>query len=63
MITPERIDQYKRQALRSVGRRAKNPAEAGIAAVPVSPHDLLTLISSFEELQRIAAEQAQPDPA
>lgn len=49
MITPERLETYKKKALASVASRAKNPRAPGVAMVPVSPHDLLDLVLSFEE--------------
>lgn len=59
MITPERVESYKKLALRSVAARAKNPLAPGIACVQLSPHDVLDLIHAFEELQRMTAEQVQ----
>lgn len=52
MITPERLDVYKKKALASVASRANNPRAPGIAMVQVSPHDLLDLILSFEEVTK-----------
>lgn len=49
MITPERLETYKKKALESVASRVKNPAAPGISMVQVSPHDLLDLLLSFEE--------------
>lgn len=49
MITPERAARYKKQALKSLSAKALNPKTAGVATVPVSPHDLLDLLLSFEE--------------
>lgn len=48
MITPERLYQYKQQALKSIGAKARNPKAPGIACVVVAPHDLLTMIAAFE---------------
>ena len=48
MITPERLEGYKKQAIASVASRVRNPRAPGIAMVQVSPHDLLDLILSFE---------------
>lgn len=59
MITPERVENYKKLALKSVGERAKNPLAPGIACVAMSPHDVLDLVHAYEELVRINAQQAQ----
>lgn len=48
MITPERLDAYKKKAISSVAARTKNPKAPGLSCVAVSPHDLLDLILSFE---------------
>lgn len=55
MITPERVELYKKKAIKAVAAKANNPADAGVAAVSVSPHDMLDLVHAFEELQRITA--------
>ncbi len=52
MITPERIVAYKKQAIGSISSRVKNPAAPGVSMVQVSPHDLLDLILSFEEVSK-----------
>lgn len=50
MITAERLARYKRQALDSVKARVTNKNAPGISTVSVTPHDLLDLILSFEEV-------------
>ena len=50
----ERLNLYRRQALASIGARARNPEAFGIACVGVSPHDLLKLVDAFEQLQQVA---------
>lgn len=57
MITAERVELYKKQALASVAARAKNPAAPGITSVMVSPHDVLDFIHSYEELVRRSQEE------
>lgn len=49
MITPERMQRYKLQAIASVASRANNKNAPGITTVQVTPHDLLDLILNFEE--------------
>lgn len=57
MITPERAELYKKQALSSVAARAKNPAAPGITSIMVTPHDVLDLLACHEELQRLQQEE------
>lgn len=59
MISPERLAAYKKQALKSVAARTKNPNAPGLSCVPVSPHDLLDLILHFEE----SVMEQKDDPA
>lgn len=55
MITDDRAEHYKKQALRSVESRARNLAAPGIATVQVTPHDLLDLLKAREELEALKA--------
>jgi hypothetical protein len=48
MITPERLEKYKKQAIAAVAARVKNVNAPGVSCIAVSPHDLLDLILHFE---------------
>lgn len=61
MITPERLEMYKKQAIASVASRAKNLRAPGVSMVQVSPHDLLDLILSFEEIATARPETERVD--
>lgn len=56
MMTSERAELYKKQALASVAARAKNPAAPGITSIMVTPHDVLDLLAAYDELQRLQQE-------
>lgn len=51
MITEQRADKYREQAIKSVAAKAKNPAQAGIACVEVTPHDLLELVDAWVQVK------------
>ncbi len=51
MITESRVDHYRALAIRSVAAKAKNPAQAGIACVQITPHDLLELLDAWAQVQ------------
>lgn len=63
MITPERLDLYKKKALAAVAARAKNPADAGVTCVSVSPHDMLDLVHAIEELRQREQEKKKKEEA
>lgn len=47
MITPERIERIKKEALASIGARAKNPKAPGISMVRVTPHEALAFVEAY----------------
>lgn len=51
-MKPERLVALKQQALTSVAARAKNKNAPGISMVAISPHELLELLLTFEQVQR-----------
>lgn len=48
MITAERAAAYRRKAIAAIAAKAHNPADAGIACVSITPHDLLSLLDAAE---------------
>lgn len=49
MITRERLEHYKKQAISSVAARAEDRNQPGVTCVVVTPHDLLDLVLCYEE--------------
>ena len=40
-MRPERLEAIKKQALASIGARARNPKAPGVAMVAITPHEAL----------------------
>lgn len=54
----ERLERYKKQALAAIAARANNPAQVGVRAITLSPHDVLKLIEAFEQVQQVESQDA-----